>query len=483
MENTTPDSFEHSVFSGIRWNLIISFGGQLSNIGFTLLLSRLLGPDDFGLLAAAMALTGLIETFGSLGSTTALTQRATLSDRFYSAVLIVTSALTIIMMLAIGLSSSLLASFYDKPQLRDVFLLLMLSIPFQTLEIFPQAELQRRLAFDKIAFASMISIVVSGIVAVYLAYMGHGWIALGMRLLLLQSVRTLLFCAYAWPKFRFRPAMEEIKELLRFGIPQSLSQFLLLFGRRIDDILIGKWMGTGVLGIYSLAYNLYLWPVSNIKGRISQVIFAALSKIQNDRAAMATYYLKTVSLATLIGFPVIIGFSAVCDLAVPVIMGEKWVEAIPILRILGLASLFEVCVFPGAIYQAIGHTKAYLKIIFITRMVTASGIIIALVLGFGIEGVAISIVLTSLVGFFVYNHFVRKVIALTHLALIQVIAINGIFSVIMLCLILAVRYTSAGFLPQSLELALSIVVGAGSYWLLMKKYHPEVLTTNGFSQK
>jgi O-antigen/teichoic acid export membrane protein len=107
-------------------------------------------------------------------------------------------------------------------------------------------------------------------------------------------------------------------------------------------------MGTGVLGIYSLAYSLYMWPISNIKGRISQVVFAALSKIQTDPASMSKYYLKVVSLSTLLGFPIIIGFASVCDLAVPIIMGEKWLPAVAVLRILGIASLFEICVFPGA---------------------------------------------------------------------------------------------------------------------------------------
>lgn len=483
MENNDPDNFENSVFSGIKWNLIISFGGQLSNIGFTLLLSRLLGPEEFGLLAAAMALMGLIETLGSLSTSSALTQRQVLSDQFYSAAFLVTGSLAILMMGAIALSSSFLASFYDKPQLKDVFLLLTLSIPFQALEAFPLAELQRRLAFDKIAIASFLSIAISGAVAVYIAFKGYGWVALGMRLLLLQSIRTVVFCVYAWPKFKFRPSMKEVKELLRYGIPQSLSQFLLLFGRKIDDILIGKWMGTATLGIYSLAYNLYLWPVSNIKGRISQVIFAALSKIQNDRDAMAGYYMKAVSLATLIGFPVIIGFAAVCDLAVPVIMGIKWITAVPILRILGIASLFEVCVFPGAIYQAIGRTKSYLKIIFITRMTAALGILMALVLNYGLHGVAVSIVVTSFIGFFIYNHFVGKIIAISHSALMELIVRNGSFSVVMACLILIFRFFSTGHLSNPFELGFSLVIGATSYWLLMKKFHPEVLSAKRFSQK
>ncbi|MGN7890240.1 lipopolysaccharide biosynthesis protein [Dyadobacter sp. 22481] len=481
MENINPDSFERSVFSGIRWNLIISFGGQLSSIGFNLLLSRMLGPGDFGLLAAAMAFTGLIETFGTLGSTSALTQRAVVSDRFYSAVLVVTSLLAILMMLAIGFSSSFLAAFYNKPQLQDVFLLLMWSIPFQAIEAFPLSELQRRLAFDKIAFTNILSIVVSGVVAVWLAYNGHGWIALGARLLLVQSVRTLTLCAYAWPKFRFRPALSEIKELLHFGVPQSLSQFLLVFGRKIDDILIGKWMGINALGIYSLAYSLYVWPVSNIKGRISQVIFAAFSKIQGDRTAMGSFYLKTVSLATLIGFPVIVGFSVVCDLAVPILLGDKWIQAIPILRILGFASLFEICVFPGAIYQAIGQTKSYLKIILLTRMIAASGILFALVAGYGIDGVAASIVATSLVSFLVYNHFVKKIISVGHFALIRIILKNSIPSVAMLALILMVRYFLNGRLAPLPELTLSVLAGAGAYFLLMKRYHPEILASKGIS--
>jgi O-antigen/teichoic acid export membrane protein len=205
------DTFENSVFSSIRWNLILSFAGQLSNIGITLVLSRLLEPNDFGIMAAALALVGLIESFGSVGSTSALTQRQTLSDQFYSAVLIIAGSSAIVMMLTIWILSPYLASFYQNPDLKNVFLLLSLSIPFQFLETFPLAELQRRLSFDRIAITSFFSIIISGAISLYLAYAGYGWVALIVRLFLLQSIRTIYFCFVAWPKFKFAPSRKEIK--------------------------------------------------------------------------------------------------------------------------------------------------------------------------------------------------------------------------------------------------------------------------------
>jgi teichuronic acid exporter len=469
------DTFENSVFSSIRWNLILSFAGQLSNIGITLVLSRLLEPNDFGIMAAALALVGLIESFGSVGSTSALTQRQTLSDQFYSAVLIIAGSSAIVMMLTIWVLSPYLASFYQNPDLKNVFLLLSLSIPFQFLETFPLAELQRRLSFDRIAITSFFSIIISGAISLYLAYAGYGWVALIVRLFLLQSIRTIYFCFVAWPKFKFAPSRKEIKELLRYGIPQSLSQFMLLFGRRIDDILIGKWMGTGVLGIYSLAYSLYMWPISNIKGRISQVVFAALSKIQTDPASMSKYYLKVVSLSTLLGFPIIIGFASVCDLAVPIIMGEKWLPAVAVLRILGIASLFEICVFPGAIYQAVGRTTTYLKTTTITRVVAVAGILIGL--NFGLEGVAESVVVTSLMSFFIYNHFVGQLIPMTNLTMLRIILKNGLPSLAMLFLIVLYRLTLGDQFTPAYELAISVTIGITSYGVLIKLFHPELLMT------
>jgi teichuronic acid exporter len=469
------DTFENSVFSSIRWNLILSFAGQLSNIGITLVLSRLLEPNDFGIMAAALALVGLIESFGSVGSTSALTQRQTLSDQFYSAVLIIAGSSAIVMMLTIWVLSPYLASFYQNPDLKNVFLLLSLSIPFQFLETFPLAELQRRLSFDRIAITSFFSIIISGAISLYLAYAGYGWVALIVRLFLLQSIRTIYFCFVAWPKFKFAPSRKEIKELLRYGIPQSLSQFMLLFGRRIDDILIGKWMGTGVLGIYSLAYSLYMWPISNIKGRISQVVFAALSKIQTDPASMSKYYLKVVSLSTLLGFPIIIGFASVCDLAVPIIMGEKWLPAVAVLRILGIASLFEICVFPGAIYQAVGRTTTYLKTTTITRVVAVAGILIGL--NFGLEGVAESVVVTSLMSFFIYNHFVGQLIPVTNLTMLRIILKNGLPSLAMLFLIVLYRLTLGDQFTPAYELAISVTIGITSYGVLIKLFHPELLMT------
>ncbi|MCE6989110.1 lipopolysaccharide biosynthesis protein [Dyadobacter sp. CY323] len=459
--------------------MILSFAGQLANIGITLILSRLLNPDDFGMLAAALALVVLIEVFGSLSSASALTQRQNPSDQFYSAVLVVTGCSALLMMLIIWCLSPYLANFYQRPDLAKVFFLLSLSIPFQFLETFPLSELQRRLAFDKIAFTSFFGIVLAGGISLYMAAEGYGWMALVVRLFLLQAIRTVWFCMIAWPKFAFKPRLQEMRDLLHFGVPQSLAQFMLVFGRRIDDILIGKWMGTSVLGIYSLAYSLYMWPVSNIKGRISQVIFAAMSKVQTDAAAMGSYYLKTVSLTTLIGFPVIIGFASVCDLAVPVIMGEKWISAVPVLRILGIASLFEICVFPGAIYQATARTRTYLKMTLITRIVAVAGILVGL--NFGLQGVSFSIVASSFASFFIYNYFINKLIPVTNLDVFKVMGKSSISSMVMLAAILAFRLLSGNHFSAVSELTVSLLVGITTYGILILKFHPEVLGKNRFS--
>ncbi len=474
MNNPKINNLERSIFSGIQWNLILSSGGQIVNVGFTLLLSRLLDPGDFGLLAVATAIIGLIGAFGPLGSVAALTQRRVMSDQFYSAVVVVVAITSCIILVVLACSASLLTSFYGLPDLKLIFLLLLIPVPFQAIEILPFAELQRQLAFEKIALYSFISVVVSGLISIYLAYTGEGWIALVVRIVVLQIVRTLLFCTSAWPSFMFKPRKREIRELLRYGLPQSVTEFLSLFGRRIDDILIGKWMGAGPLGVYSLAYNLYLWPISNIKGRISQVLFAALSKVQSDHAAMGSYYLKTVSLATLIGFPVIMGFGAICDLAVPVVMGEKWNMAIPVLRTLALASIFEIGVFPGAIYQAIGHTKSFLKIIFVTRLIATLGIIMALFFGFGLQGVSMSLVVTSFISLIIYNFYVGKIIKVTPWAFVQAMVHNGFFSVIMLLMIIGFRYFFGDYFAPLSRLILSILIGGVGYLLLMKRYRPYI---------
>lgn len=425
-------------------------------------------------MTATLAFVGLIETFGSLGSASALTQRQVLSDRFYSAVMLIAGTSALFMMLVVWLSSPYIASFYQNPDLESAFFLLSLTIPLQFLETFPLAELQRRLLFEKIAVTSFFGIVISGIVSVYLAYAGYGWVALVVRLLLAQGVRTFYFCFIAWPKFKFDPAIKEVKELVNYGVPQSMSQFMLLFGRRIDDILIGKWMGTGTLGIYSLAYSLYMWPISNIKGRISQVVFAALSKVQQDPVAMSYHYLKVVSLATLIAFPIIFGFASVCDLAVPIVMGEKWLPAIPVLRILGVASLFEICVFPGAIFQAVGKTKTYLKIITITRIIAVSGILVGI--NFGLEGVAESVVVTSFISFFIHNYFVGSLIPLTNIAIMKIITKNAFPAIVMLLLVLLFRFALGQYFTPVYQLVTAILLGGTFYGAFIKKFHPELFT-------
>jgi O-antigen/teichoic acid export membrane protein len=467
-------SLARAINSGVSWNLVVSLLGQVVNVAVTLGLSRLLLPKDYGLMAIALSVSGITETLAAVGSTAAVTQRSKLTDQFLTGVVIVLMcSATVFLGLILWLAPPL-ARFYGQPELRHLLYALALIIPLSLLQAIPVAVLQRKMLFSKLSFIMFSGTVLSGGVALYLAYLGFSWQALVVKVLLYQLVLTTSFCLIGWPAFRWRPSLPEIKDLLRYGIPESLTQFVVVLGRRADDILIGKWIGSTALGIYSMAYSLYLWPIANIKSRIAQVVFPALTKIQHDPQQIRFYYLRLVALSANIGYPVIFGFLATGDLLVGSVMGEKWSGIIPLLRLLGVASLFEICISPGVVYQALGRTGLYLKNILITRGLNLAGITMAL--PFGLQAVGLSIVCTSIINFFVYNHFVGKLIPLSGKDILRTIQRSFALSGLMLVTVLAARWLMPAGLAAFVRLSLSIGTGLLFYLIVIFCFYRPLFT-------
>ncbi|GAB2786729.1 lipopolysaccharide biosynthesis protein [Rhabdobacter roseus] len=456
---------ERSIQSGIRWNLVASLLGQAINVVFTLWLSRLLLPKDYGVVAIALAFSSVVDLLGQLGSTAALTQRPTLNDKYYTAAFVIMGITGSTAMLLMWVAAPLVASFYQQAEIQWILYAFALTLPFGLVRSVPVALLQRSLHFNRIAVIDFISTFLSGILAVYLASQGLGWKALVAKSIAFQLIQTISYCFLAWPRFRWELGWAEIKELLRFGIPQSLTQLVLLVGRRIDDVMIGKWIGTTSLGIYSMAYSLYLWPLANIKGRIAQVSFAALTKVQHDPQAISRYYLKLTSLTAYLSFPVIIGFGATSDLVVQLVMGEQWREVVPVLRLLGLASLFEVCISPGSVYQAVGRTDLFFRAMLATRFLTILGILVAL--PFGLIGVAVSLVVSGMLNFFLFNYFVGQLIPLTNRAVFGAISKSSAFSFILLVAVVGIRYLITSYVADEAELIITVLTGLTTYLTLI----------------
>jgi PST family polysaccharide transporter len=251
------------------------------------------------------------------------------------------------------------------------------------------ALLTRSMNFKALAVINICALGISGAISVFLAFSGYGvWSLASLTVLsvFLTVVFTWIYSRWV-PHFSFR--LQRVKGLLRFGANVTGFSFFNYFARNADNLLIGKFLGAAPLGFYNLAYNLLLFPITNISNVIGNVMFPALSIIQHDKQMVRETYVTANRYIAAICFPLMIWVLVTAPQLIRVVYGPKWVGAIVLVQILAIASIEQsVGTNVWWIFLSQGRTDVLLKVgIFTTSVVVIS---FAVGLRWGVEGVAIA---------------------------------------------------------------------------------------------
>jgi O-antigen/teichoic acid export membrane protein len=352
----SDDSLGGQAAKGTAWIVISRLVARLLDAVLLLLLARLLDPRDFGLVALAAALIAIVDVFRDLGLQQAAVQRreltrAHVNSLFWGALGL---AATLAGVLAAG--AGLVADLLGSSEAQNVVALLAISLPLQAVSMVPTALLQRSMDFRAIAVTFMIGTAIGGAVGVALALTDHGVYSLVFRTLAQALVTSLLLAVFA----RFLPQLafkrQEFMELFRFGLPIAGARFLEVVQGRADDLLIGRFMGPALLGTYSVAYRLYRILTETFIGTMSQVAAPTFSKLQSDRQRLLSAYYTSISVTTIVAVPVMVGLAAVAGDLVPLLFGDQWVDAVPVMQVLALVGvLHSVRYYDAALLVAVGR--------------------------------------------------------------------------------------------------------------------------------
>jgi teichuronic acid exporter len=330
---------KHRVRTALVWAAGTRFIGQAANWALTLATVRFLHPEEYGLMAMTMAITGFLQSFSYAGFADAIIQSreirdADLSSAFGMILLVNGACLVALCVLAYPA-----ADFYGEPRLVpliQVSSLLFIAIAFQTI---PRATLDKRLDVKTVSRAELISNVIGGALVLGLAVIGAGAWALVAGLLFSSFFRLAAF-NYAAPFFRFpRFAFREISGILRAGWLRTGESALWYLYSNADVFIVGKAFGADVLGIYSIARNFAALPVEKLALVVKPVAFPAFVQVQHDYATALGYLRKAMRLLAFATFPIFFGVSAVAPWITAVILGPKWNEVAAPLAILALATI------------------------------------------------------------------------------------------------------------------------------------------------
>lgn len=332
------------------------------HIGSTMILARLLTPQDYGMISMVAAITGLAAIFSDLGLSTATIQQADINQKQVSNLFWINAGLgTIIALISVSISP-VVAWFYKTPQL--VWITAALSVNFFITGLATQhkALLNRQMRFYTIAKIQIFSTLLGIIVAIFMASHGLRYWALVLNTLVSSGSN----CICTWVASGWRPSLPQRKtgvdSALNFGLNVAGFEIINYFSRNLDNVLIGRYYGSAAIGLYSKGYELLMLPIRNLRTPLNRVAIPALSRLQHDPESYRAYYNKFLSILSFISMPLVVFMFVCSDNLVRVILGHQWMGASEIFKILAFVALIQpVASTRGVVLLTTGNSKKYLK--------------------------------------------------------------------------------------------------------------------------
>ena len=334
-------SLRQDTISGIGWTTVSKLVSQPLQIVVTIILARLLTPEDFGLLGMVVVFTGFATIFSGAGFGPALIQSAEIEERHLSSVfwlgMIVGACLFAITIAA----APWIAAFYDEPQLEPLSTVIAFNFMIVPFTIVPAALMRRSMRFKLLTFVNITAIVLSGGTAIIFALAGFGvWTLVWKALLSTACTAFGLWILVNWkPRFVFQ--RKALRELLNFSGNLLGFRTFNYWTQNADNLLIGKLVGSAGLGIYTRAYGILLLPVRHFASVVGQVMFPALSRIQSDKKRVKRAFLRANRGIALVTVPMMLGLFVIAEPFVLATFGPKWEAVIPVLRILCLIGIIQ----------------------------------------------------------------------------------------------------------------------------------------------
>lgn len=374
--------------------------GAGSQLAAGIVLARLLSPADFGVMALAFVVLGLVRPMGDFGIGNALVQRANLTDRHIRTAVSAATLLGIVTAAAIALAAPLGTLIMQDPRVAPVLRLLSLGFAIQGVSVVASALLRRRLDFRKQFFIDTGSYLIGYAgVSIVLAVMGFGvWSLVWGGLAQVVLSTTALVATVDHP---MRPllARKELSELLHFGAGAAGVSWVNYIALNGDNFIVGRLMGAASLGLYNRAYTLMNIPYTYAANVMSAVLFPAFAEVQGEPRRLGQAYLLTTQLTALIAAPAMCTLAIVAPNLVPALYGSRWLGVVVPLQILCGAGYFRALYHLGGIVaHSVGRVYSDLR----NQMVYAALVVGGAIFGArsGLAGVSVGVAVAIVFMFF-----------------------------------------------------------------------------------
>ncbi|WP_163195545.1 lipopolysaccharide biosynthesis protein [Clostridium thermarum] len=391
--------------SKLKKGIFVTFIARYSNIIAQLLinsiLARILSPDEFGVIVIIMVFISFFNILGDMGIGPAIIQNKSLDDKEISDIFKFSIFGAVILSLLFYLFSYFISIFYmNKIYIRLGFIL-SFSVFFYTCNIVPNSLIYKQQNFKLVGLINISTNIVVEIITIFLAINGFSYYSLAIDSVLKSIVLFILCYKFSKLKVEKTFSIDSLKKIKSYSGYQFLFNFVNYFTRNLDNILIGKFLGVITLGNYDKSYKLMLYPVQYLTNVITPVLHPVLSEFQNKIEVIYETYIKVVKILANLGiFITIYCFFASSEI-IRIVYGDKWVDAIPIFKILSLSIVIQTVLSSiGSIFQATGYVDKLFSTGIISACFTVTSVLIGIICKM-INILAIGLVISFILNFFV----------------------------------------------------------------------------------
>ncbi len=457
--------------TGVFWSSVERFSAQGIQFVLGLILARILSPSEYGIIGMLAIFIAVAQSFIDSGFSNALIRKKDRTETDYSTVFYFNIVIGIAAYFILFFLAPLIANFYNTPILSQLTKVVALNVFINSLAIVQRAKLTIEVDFKTQAKATTISVFASGLLGVYLAYIG-----LGVWSLAVQSVSRNFFNVFLlWIFSKWKPkrifSLASFKEMFDYGYKLLLSGLIDTIYRNIYSLVIGKIFSANDLGNYSRAQQFANFPSSNINGVIGRVSFPILSKIQDDNERLSNTYRKYLRLSAFIVFPLMMGMAALARPMIIFILTEKWEASIILLQILCFSLMwYPIHAINLNLIQVKGRSDWFLKLEVIKKIVGVSVLVITIPMG--LIPMVIGGVFTSISCLVINTHYTGKLINLGFWK-----QMNDLLPIFFLSLVMsAIVWGSVFFISINvLKLVVGLLVGIVFYLAFAKIFKMDEL--------
>ncbi len=328
----------------------------------TILLARLLSPQDFGILGMAVLFMDIVNLFGNIGVGGALIQRKEIDDRDVSTVYWANFCSGLILTVLCLVLSPVVATFFHEPILTSIIVCLSLNFIFSAMASTYHVLMMRSLNFKSIAIIEMISTGVRVLITLILAMSGFGVWSLIMGMIGERIVKTCLFAA--WGKWRIKLLFdkERFKGLFHFGKNLYGICFLNYFNSNIDYIVTGRFLGSANLGYYQFSFALPHLVLTHIVENILDVVYPLYCKVHDEKDRILRGFLKTINFISIVTFPLMFALFFMAEDFILLVYGVRWTPSIIPLKILCLSgAVLSITSVSSTLCISLGRPDVSLK--------------------------------------------------------------------------------------------------------------------------